>query len=138
MSERRGDGRAVADPKELTADEHAAIAAELAVKQDTPRAALLAPFGLSEPEWDAASAAFNEKLVAEIRKRAGSGGPIEERYPLSSAYAKAYALAVKAVKDELAREAARDDEATVRIPPGAADEPLSLLGASNRAARTPS
>lgn len=136
MSDRRGSGRAVADPNDLTADEHAAIAAELAVKQDTPRAELLAPFGLSEPEWEAASAAFNRKLVAEIRQRAGSGGPLEERYPLSSAYAKAYAQAVKTVKDELAREAARDDEATVRIAPGAGDEPLSLLSASNRAART--
>jgi hypothetical protein len=61
--------------------------------------------------------------------------PIEERYPLTTAYAMAYSKAVREARAERARDE-RDDEATVRIAPGVArDEPLSLLGASNRAAR---
>lgn len=132
----RGERPGAADPKSLSVDEHAAIAAQLAVKADRPRAEVLAPFGLSEAAWDAESAAFHQRLVAEIRERAGTGAPIEERYPLSTSYAKAHALAMREAREQAAREAARDDEATVRIPPGAAEEPLSLLGASNRAARS--
>ena len=118
---------------ELTLEEHAAIAAQVAVKNDRPRAEVLEPFGFSEAEWEALSAALTQRIVAEIRERAGSGVPIEERYPLSASYAKAYALAVREARQSLVRG---DDEATIRIAPGTSpDEPFSVLGASNRAAR---
>ena len=119
---------------DLTAEERARIAARLAIHNDRPRSEVLAPFGLSEQEWDETSAEWVRRLTAEIRDRAGSGVPIEQRYPLTSAYAKAYSDAVREERAELARDE-REEDATVRIAPGASkDEPFSLLGASNRAA----
>lgn len=128
-----------ADPRTgLTAEERARIAARLAVHDDRPRSEVLAPFGLTEKEWDDASADWVRRLTAEIRDRAGSSAPIEQRYPLTSAYAKAYSDAVREARAELARDE-REEDATVRIAPGASrDEPFSLLGASNRAAQGPS
>jgi hypothetical protein len=121
-----------AAPPDLPPEKHAEIAALVDVHVHRPRAEVLAPFGLSEGAWEAAVAALNRRLVAEIRARSGSDAPIEERYPLSAAYAKAYALAVRDARSELARG---EDEATVRIAPGTPrDEPFSVLGASNRAA----
>jgi hypothetical protein len=116
---------------DLPTEQHALVAAQIDVHKDQPRAEVLASFGISEPEWEAMAARFTARLVDEIRERSGSSAPIEERYPLTTAYAKAYATAV--------REAKRDDEhldeATVRIAPGASrDEPFSVLGASNLAA----
>ena len=119
---------------ELTMEEHARIAARLAVHKDRPRNEVLAPFGLTERAWDAASAENTRRLIDEIRERAGSGVPIEERYPLSAAYAKAYSDAVREARAELTKDE-REEDATIRIAPGASkDEPFSLLAASNRAA----
>jgi hypothetical protein len=121
---------------ELTPEEHARIAARLEVHRDRPRAELLAPFGLSEREWEEAAAGWTRRLSTEIRERAGVSVPIEERYPLTTAYAMAYSKAVREARAERVRDE-RDDEATVRIAPGVSrDEPFSLLGASNRAARS--
>ncbi len=120
------------EPEALTLEEHALIAATLAVRTNEPRAEVLLPFKLSEAAWEEASATFMQRIVDEIRTHAGSGVPIEQRYPLSAAYAKAYSDALREVRNQRARG---DEEATLRIPAGAPlDEPLSLLGASNRAA----
>lgn len=116
----------------LGTERHALVAAALAVHADRPRAEVLAPFGLAEAEWDELNARFTARIVDEIRERSGSEAPIEERYPLSSSYAKAYANAVRDAKRE--RELP-EEERTIRLPPSAPrDEPFSVLGASNRAA----
>ncbi len=116
----------------LDPEKHAFVAARLAVHADRPRAEVLAIFGLSEAEWDDLHARFNARIVDEIRERCGSDAPLEERYPLSSTYAKAYATAVRDAKRDLE---VPEDERTVRLPPSSSrDEPFSVLGASNRAA----
>jgi hypothetical protein len=123
------------DRPELTVEERARIAAQLAVHKERPRSEVLAPFGLSEQEWEEEEAAWTRRLTDEIRERAGSGVPIEQRYPLASRFAKAYSEAARAARAELVEDE-REEDATVRIAPGASkDEPFSLLGASNRAAR---
>ncbi len=117
---------------DLPTEQYALVAAQIDVHKDRPRAEVLATFGISEVDWEAMAARFTERLVAEIRERSGSSAPIEERYPLTTAYAKAYASAVREAKRDAEEPA---DEATVRIAPGASrDEPFSVLGASNRAA----
>lgn len=123
---------------DLTLEQRARIAARLAVSRGRPRSEVLAPFELTEQAWDDDAAAWARRLTDEIRERAGSGVPIEERYPLSTAYAKAYSEALREARAEQARgeREEREEDATVRIAPGASkDEPFSLLGASNRAAR---
>jgi hypothetical protein len=124
-----------AEPEaELTMEQRAEIAARLDAHKDRPRAELLAPFGLSEQVWDRAAAEWARRLTNEIRERSGSSVPIEERYPLASSYAKAYSAALRAARAAPRDE--REEDATIRIPPTAPrDEPFSLLGASNRAAK---
>jgi hypothetical protein len=118
--------------EELTTEEYAAIAARVAVHTNLPRAEVLAPYGFSEAEWEATVEKWTQRIVDEVRARAGSDVPIQDRYPLAAGYAKAYALAVKEARKELV---VSDDEATVRIAPGTPPEqPLSVLIASNRAA----
>lgn len=117
---------------DLPTEQHALVAAQIDVYKDRPRAEVLATFGISEPDWEAMAARFTARIVDEIRERSGSSAPIEERYPLTAAYAKAYAVAVREAKRD---EEQLDDESTVRIGPGVSrDEPFSVLGASNRAA----
>ncbi len=131
------DANGSSDPRApLDPEKHAFVAARLAVHADRPRAEVLAIFGLSEAEWDDLHARFNARIVDEIRERCGSDAPLEERYPLSSAYAKAYATAVRDAKRDLDVAAeSQEDERTVRLPPSSSrDEPFSVLGASNRAA----
>lgn len=120
-------------PVELTIEQRAKIAARLAVHRDRSRSELLAPFGLTVEAWDDTSADWAKKLSDEIRERAGSTVPLEDRYPLSSAYARAYSDALRDARAELSRDE-RDEDATVRLPPSARHDPLSLVGASNRAA----
>ena len=120
---------------DLSAEKVAQIRAQVDVHMDRPRAEVLAPFELSEADWDAIMSRFNARLVDEIRERSASSAPIEQRYPLTAAYAKAYATAVREAKD---RRQDHEDEATIRLAPDASrDDPFSLLGASNRAASTP-
>lgn len=121
---------------DLTLEERARIAAQLEVHKER-RAEVLAQHSLSEQAWAQAVAEWARCLTDEIRQRAGSAIRIEDRYPLASSYAKAYSDALAEARAELAREE-RDDEATIRIAPGASrDEPFSVLGASNRAAGRP-
>ncbi|MFO0591381.1 MAG: hypothetical protein U0441_27785 [Polyangiaceae bacterium] len=118
---------------ELPVEDVAHIMAQVDVHKDRPRAEVLAPFQLTEADWDKIMARFNARLVEEIRERSGSSAPLEERYPLTTTYAKAYATAVREAKERADKP---EDEATIRLSPDAPrDEPLSLLGASNRAAR---
>jgi hypothetical protein len=126
-----------AAPPELTTEKYAAIAAQVEVHKDRPKAEVLAPFGFSEDAWEATVASFTRRIVDEIRERTGSEVPIEHRYPLAAGYAKAYARAVKEARRALADpDDEEPEEMTLRIPPGTpADEPLGLLAASNRAAR---
>lgn len=125
---------------ELSLEQRARIAARLALHRDRPRSEVLAPFEVSEQVWDDDAAQWARRLTEEIRGRSGSTVPIEERYPLSSAYAKAYAEAMREARAELERDQGeprdeREEDATIRIAPGASrDEPFGLLGASNRAA----
>lgn len=117
---------------DLPAEEVARIMAQVDVHKDRPRAEVLAPFQLTEADWDAIMKRFNARLVDEIRERSGSSAPLEERYPLTTTYAKAYALAVREEKERAEKP---EEEATIRLSPDAPrDEPLSLLVASNRAA----
>lgn len=120
-------------PEELTIEEYALVSARVAVLTDRPRAKVLAEFGFSEAAWEETVGRWNDRMVDEIRGRAGSGAPIEERYPLSTRYAKAYADAVREAKAELSRG---DEDQTVRIAPDLppVTDPLSVLEASNRAA----
>jgi hypothetical protein len=119
-------------PADLTTEKYAFIAAQVAVHNDRPIAEVLAPFGFSAAVWEMTVIDWTRRMATEIRERSGTGGPIELRYPLVSAYSSAYALAVREAREELDRG---EDEATVRIAPGTPlDEPFSVLGASNRAA----
>lgn len=119
-------------PPELALENYAFIAAQVSVHGDRPRAEVLAPFGLTEPAWEAAVSEWTQRMVDEIRTRSGLAVPVAERYPVTAGYATAYARAVRETQEQLDRG---EDEATVRIAPGTPlDEPFSLLGASNRAA----
>ena len=130
----RASGPPSSKPAALDTEKHASIAAKIAVRGDRPRAEVLAPFGLSEAEWEDLDSRFTARIVDEIRLRCGSDAPLEERYPLSASYAKAYATAVRDAQRDLEPP---EDERTVRIPPSSSrDEPFSVLGASNRAAAT--
>jgi hypothetical protein len=122
---------------DLTMEERAFIAARLDVRKDRPRSETLLKFGLTEDAWAAACADWNRRLVQEIRERSGMAIRIEDRYPLTSAYAKAYSDAVREARAEIDRDGRdeREEDATVRIAPESSrDEPLTVLGASNRAA----
>ncbi|MBK8253542.1 MAG: hypothetical protein IPK82_12850 [Polyangiaceae bacterium] len=118
----------------LSPEEHARIAARIALFSDKPRSQVLAPFDLSEHEWDKLSAEWARTLAREIREQAGKPIPIENRYPLAGAYAKAYADAVREMRAEQGRSE-RDEDATVRIPPDSnKTDSFSVFNASNRAA----
>ena len=120
----------------LPLEEHARVAAWIAANQDRPTTDVLSVLGLSLEEWEEAESELVRRLTEEIQQGSTSSAPIEERYSLSMSYAKAYSDALKELSPKPASdEVPPDEEATIRIPPGASKSaPFGLLSASNKAA----
>lgn len=103
------------DPEGVSIERYAEIAGALAVLGPSSHDEVLKNAELDRPTWAAAHDAWSRRLRAEVLEGTAPGrtGPMDERLPLSIRYAKAYAEAVKRLREEQASASG------AQLPPGA-------------------
>lgn len=105
------------DPEGLSIERYAEIAGALTVLGPSSQDEVLKSAELDSAKWAAAHDAWSRRLRAEVLAATAPGrtGPMDERLPLSIRYAKAYAEAVKRLREE------QESSSAAQLPPGAED-----------------